>query len=82
MQEECQVSRCDGFGGHADDETDCSDTNWTDNMPELLIVSIISIDATPEKLTFSSVLSECQALMTETIQEKTHGGALMRRVGT
>lgn len=33
-------------------------------------------------LTFSWVLSACQALMTEKMQEKTHGGALMSRVGT
>ena len=33
------------------------------------------------KLTFSWVLSACQALITEKIQEKTQGGALRRRVG-
>ena len=32
--------------------------------------------------TFSCVRSECQALMSETIQAKAHGGALIRRVGT
>jgi hypothetical protein len=31
---------------------------------------------------FSWVLSACQALIIETMTEKTHGGADMRRVGT
>jgi hypothetical protein len=33
-------------------------------------------------LTFSWVLSACQALTKEKMQAKTHGGALIRRVGT
>lgn len=52
-------------------------------MPDLEAVSYSLGKEIKQKveLTFSWVLSACQALMTEKIQEKTHGGALRSRVG-
>lgn len=86
LQEQGDIASCNNLGGHADDETNHAHAYRANNVPELLSVvskyawSIASISLV--NLTFSWNLSELYATHTEKMQENTHGGALMSRVGT
>lgn len=83
LEEEGDVAGCDVEGGHADDEADEAHEEGAVDVPDLGWVSCVRKDGCWRLgLTFSWVRSACQALRREKRQEKTHGGALMRRVGT
>lgn len=88
LQEEGDVSGRDIEGGHADDEANHSDHDGSSDVPELnpgrteLASPKREANGGNERLTFSCVRSECQALMRDTMHENTHGGELMSRVGT
>jgi hypothetical protein len=51
-------------------------------MPELRGYQLMLHKKGEGRLTFSWVLSACQAFIMETITENTHGGADMSKVGT
>lgn len=83
MEEQCHVT-CGNVGCRdADDEANKAYANRSNDMPELRQRLVKSNEVDIEMWqTFSCRLSELHATRTENMHEKTHGGALINKVGT